>query len=130
MKVLVATDQTQGTRPSDVMDGIDGELVFMVDACPYSRRFPYGSCDCGITFRGMVSDGVTSTAVVRELEQLTLDEYVACMDATHEGNRRAGCTCDFDAEDQARRLLQIAAPLRVGAVVERRVDRVRVRAFC
>lgn len=111
------------------MEGIDGELVFMVDACPLSRRYPYGPCDCGITFRGMVSDGVTSTALVRDLEQLTLDEYVACLDATHESNRLAGCTCDFDAQDQARTLLKIAAPLRVGAVVERRVDRVRVRGF-
>ena len=128
MKVLMATDQTQGTRPSDVMEGIEGELVFMVDPCPYSRQFPYGPCDCGITFRGMVSDGVTSTAIVREMENLTLDEYVACLNTTHADKLLAGCTCDFDANDHARRLLAIAAPLRVGAVIERRVDHVRVRA--
>jgi hypothetical protein len=129
MKVLVATDETQGKRPTDVMEGIDGELVFMVDVCPFSRRFPYGPCDCGITFRGMVSDGVTSTAIVRDLVQLTLDQYIECLRATHDEKQRAGCTCPFDAQVQAHKLLAIAAPLRAGAVLERCVDRVRVRGF-
>ena len=127
MKVLVATSLTQGTRAGDVMGCIDGELVYMIEACPYGRRQPYGACDCGITFRGMTSDEVATTAVVREMPGLSLDAYVDCLDATHRFKRERGCTCTFDALDDAWALLAIAGSLAIGTVVERRVDRVTVR---
>lgn len=128
MKVLVASELGQGTRPSDVMNAIEGELVYMVDVCPDSRQFPYGpQCDCGITFFGIFSGEVTSTALVRDLEGLTYEGYVACLETTHGDAVRGGCTCGFDAEGIASALIAIAAPLREGTVVERCVDRVRVR---
>ena len=128
MKVLVASELGQGTRPSDVMDAIEGELVYMVDVCPDSRRFPYSAwCDCGITFCGIVSGEVTSTALVRDLEGLSYEGYVACLEATHGDAVDGGCSCGFDAEEIATALVAIAAPLRDGTVVERCVDRVRVR---
>ncbi|AMB59173.1 DUF7715 family protein [Microterricola viridarii] len=127
MKVLVATGRKQGARPSDIMDGIEGELVYLVDPCPTSRRFPYGPCDCGITFRGCFSEGVTTTAMVRDIDDVTLADYAAALDTTHNARVNGGCTCGFDARAHARRLLAIAAPLRDGIVVERCVDRVRVR---
>lgn len=127
MKVLVATSLTQGTRAGDVMRCIDGEFVYMVEACPDSRRRPYGACDCGVTFRGMTSDEVATTAVVREMRGLSLDAYVDCLDASHRFKRELGCTCDFDALGTAWTLLAIAGSLAVGTIVERYVDRVDVR---
>ncbi|MDQ2660547.1 MAG: hypothetical protein M3Y52_01590 [Actinomycetota bacterium] len=127
MKVLVATNLTQGTKASDVMHCIDGELVFMVEACPYSRRQPYGACDCGITFRGMTSDGVATTAVVREMPGLSIEAYVDCLEATHRFKRERGCTCALDAFGDAWTLLALAGSLVPGTVVERYVDRIEVR---
>ena len=127
MKVLVATAQKQGARPSDVMEALEGELVFLVEPCPESRRFPYGPCDCAITFRGCFSDGLTSTALVRDLEDVTVADLVEALEATHDLKELAGCSCEFDAAEHARTLLAIAAPLRVGTVVERCVDWVRLR---
>lgn len=127
MKVLVATSLTQGTRAGDVMSCVDGELVFMVGACPYGRRRPYGACNCGITFRGMTSDGVATTAVVRAMPGLSIDAYIDCLDATHRFRREWGCTCELDAFGDAWTLLARAGSLPVGTVVERYVDRLEVR---
>jgi hypothetical protein len=127
MKVLVATGDAQGTRSTDVMRCVEGELVYMIEACPYSARHPYGSCDCGITFRGMTSDQVTTTAVVRAMHGLDLAAYVDCLDATHRFRRSQGCACEFDAVSQAWNLLAIAGLFPEGTVVERIVDRVVVR---
>lgn len=127
MKVLVATSVAQGTRSTDVMRCLEGEFVYMIEACPYSVRRPYGSCDCGITFRGMTSDEVTTTAVVRTVPGLDLATYIDCLDATHRFKRKLGCTCDFDAVDQAWSLTAIAGMFAEGTVVERLVDRVVAR---
>ncbi|WP_400996611.1 hypothetical protein [Agromyces sp. GXQ0307] len=127
MKVLVATGEAQGTRSTDVMRCVEGELVHMIEACPYSARHPYGSCDCGRTFRGMTSDGVTTTAVVRTMPDLDFAAYVDCLDATHRFKRSLGCTCEFDAVAQAWNLVAIAGVLPEGTIVERLVDRVVVR---
>jgi hypothetical protein len=61
------------------MSCIEGELVWMVAPCPLSLRYPNGPCSCGRTFRGMYSDGQTTTAVVREVDGLTR-EAVRCRD--------------------------------------------------
>lgn len=127
MKALVATALGQGARPSDVMGCIEGELVFLMDACPEGRRLPYGPCPCGITFRGSFSLGATSTAIVQEIEELTLEDYTGCLEATYLDLTGEGCACGFDADGLARRLIDIAAPLHEGSVVERCVDQVRVR---
>ena len=42
MKALVATAETQGSRKSDFTNCIDGELVWMLDPCPVSSRYPDG----------------------------------------------------------------------------------------
>ncbi|PPL19580.1 DUF7715 family protein [Microterricola pindariensis] len=127
MKVLVATSKKQGSRPSDLMEGVEGELVFLVEPCPDGRRFPYGPCDCAITFRGCFSDGVTSTAMVRDLDDVGFGDLVLALAVAHYGQALNGCSCDFDPVEQAGRLVAIAAPLREGLVVERCVDHVRVR---
>ena len=127
MKVLVATSEGQGTMATDVMRCIDGELVYAIDACPTSRRRPYGRCNCGITFRGMTSGAVTTTAMVRSVPGLDLEAYIECLDATHEFNGAFGCTCEHDAVTEAWNLSAIAGLFPEGTVVERLVDRVLVR---
>lgn len=129
MKVLVATALTQGTKPHDVMECVDGEFVALVAACPAGRRNPYGACRCAIAFRGLASNGDTTTAVVRELPQLGLDDYVDCLDATHRFEQARGCTCEFDALAEAWNLLAIAGSYPVGTVVERHIDRVQPRGL-
>lgn len=127
MKVLVATALTQGAKAHDAMDCVEGEFVYLLPACPASRRRPFGPCRCGLTFRGMASDGLTTTAVVRDLPQLGLDAYIDCLDATHRFQRAAGCTCEFDALAEAWNMLAIAGSYPVGTVVERLIDRVQPR---
>jgi len=126
VKVLVATARSQGRRASDRMECVEGELVYLLEPCPESRRFPYSGCPCGISFIGMSSDLATTTAEVLELE-LTREEFVGCLVANHELRRSVECTCDFDAELIADQVLGAAEPLRPGTIVERLVDHVRVR---
>ena len=127
MKGLVATSVAQGTRSTDVMRCVDGELVYAIEPCPSSRRRPYGRCNCGITFRGMTSGGVTTTAIVRAVPGLDLATYVECLDATHAFERSWGCTCDVDPVAEAWNLTAIAGLFADGTIVERLVDRVVVR---
>ena len=63
MKVLVATERGQGTRPDDYSWTSEGELV-RLDDCP--DRY----CRC-TGFSGVESHRVTSTALVVEREDLT-----------------------------------------------------------
>jgi hypothetical protein len=88
-----------------------------------------GSWDCksGITFRGMTSDEVTTTAIVRAVPGLDLATYVDCLDATHRFKRKYGCTCEVDAVDQAWKLVALAGLYPEGTVLERVVDRLVVR---
>ncbi|NYD65564.1 DUF7715 family protein [Agromyces atrinae] len=126
MKVLVATRETQGDRQSDVMTAIEGELVFMIDPCGESRRQPDGACPCGITFVGMTSDEITTTAVVRELE-LTRSHFVQCLQNAVLDRRETGCTCQFDVSALASELLDLARCFPNETIIERRVDEIRVR---
>ena len=71
MKVIVATSATQGARPSDSTECVEGELVWLRDVCPASRRNPYGRCECARSFSGMSSNGYTTTALVRDFPGLT-----------------------------------------------------------
>lgn len=125
MKTFVATSETQGARTSDMMTCIEGELVWMVDPCPLSMRYPEGPCACGRTFSGMYSAGETSTALVRDIEGLTVRDYELALEASHEDH--PGCTCIVDAPRMIGDLVRRADRWPVGAVVERRLDRLALR---
>jgi hypothetical protein len=125
MKVLVATNQTQGKRPTDRAGCIEGELVWTLDPCPASRGNPYGPCDCGRTFRGVESDGVSTTARVDDMVGFTHEDCVqAVLDSWDHG---PDCTCDHDVERIVTEMLAQADRLPVGAVVERHLRRINVR---
>jgi hypothetical protein len=126
MKTLVATRQTQGRRATDAAECIDGELVFLLEPCEWSRRSPYGPCDCGRTFRGVFSDAVTTTAVVRDLEGFSVEDFVLALKSHH--SQTKGCTCNFDVADRmAAEMLVMVQDLPEGAVIERRLDWLTVR---
>lgn len=127
MKVLVATGATQGSRGSDSNGCIEGELVWMLEPCPYSRWAPYGDCGCGRSFSGMNSLQSTTTARVCDVPGLTRDYYEqalrACFDA------RGWCVCcqARPVPELVDELITLATILKEGAVVERRLDRLTVR---
>lgn len=125
MKTFVATGETQNARRFDVMTCIEGELVWMVDPCPMSIRDPDGPCACGRTFSGMYSAGETSTALVRDIEGLTVRDYELALTASHDDH--PGCTCVVDAPWMIGDLMRRAERWPVGAVVERRLDRLALR---
>ena len=82
MKVLVATERGQGTKPDDYSWTAEGELV-RLDDCP--DRY------CRWTgFSGVESHRATSTALVVEREDLTPELLATSSNAT--GSRAAGAS--------------------------------------
>lgn len=62
MRVLIATDELQGTSPGDQHHAVDGELV-----APVVLDCPDRHCDvCSRAWFGLISHGGTTTAMVVE----------------------------------------------------------------
>lgn len=129
MKVLVATAATQGARHSDSDDCVEGELVWMLDACPMSRRDPDGECGCGRSFSGMSTHGSTTTALVREIASLTRADYEEALRASFDAQGWCSCCTARPVEDVVDELIGLAASWPPGAVVERRLDWLSVRTL-
>jgi len=127
MRVFVATSATQGARASDFTDCVDGELVWLRDVCPASRRRPDGPCECGRSFSGLSSNNYTTTALVREIPDLTRAEYEAALTASFDRQEWCLCCTSRSVEEFIDELMALAGVLPDGAVVERRVDNLTVR---
>ena len=127
MKVIVATRESQGARPSDFNDCVDGELVWMLDPCPESRRRPYGPCGCGRSFQGMNSHGSTTTGIVREFPGLTPEDYADALRASFDAQDWCECCRTQGVDTHVAQLAYIASRFAEGAVVERQLREVRVR---
>lgn len=70
MRVLVATNELQGTDPGDYAFTVEGELVLVeVAECASPER-----CGCGRGWPGMASRKATTTAMVVELPHLCEDD--------------------------------------------------------
>ena len=78
MKLLTATNQTQGQRASDFTWCTEGELVTpVVLICGWDEREgPDGGCGCGRAFGGLHSQKSTTTAMVRDLDFNTITDVV------------------------------------------------------
>ena len=124
MKVLVATAQTQGLRGNDFNWCIEGELVMVGLVCAADRRSPDGKCGCGRAFAGLNSHRATTTAKVKDVE-LTPSDYV---EALRSSLAQQGWPSDKAAEVAAC-LAQVAGSWPVGTIVERRLDKILVRAM-
>ncbi len=122
MKLLVATAQTQGDRSNDFNFCVEGELVWIAEACAADRRDPDGGCGCGRSFAGMNSHRATTTARVAELDI----EFPHYAEALRSSLRVQGYLTS-GAIPLAGELADIAAEFSTGAVLERRLDEVRWR---
>jgi hypothetical protein len=123
MKILTATSRTQGQRDSDFHWCIEGELVHFGLVCAADREDPDGGCGCGRAFAGLNSHRATTTAMVRDIDDFTRDDYI-------EAIRSSLAQQGWDpstAEDEADELIQILSDWPVGAVAERRLNHVQVR---
>nr|RZI34409.1 hypothetical protein BJQ95_03212 [Cryobacterium sp. SO1] len=127
MRVLVATSATQGARASDSTGCVEGELVWLRDVCPASRRRPDGPCPCGRSFAGMSSNKNTTTALVREIVGLTRTEYEAALTASFDLQDWCKCCTSRPVAHVIDELIALAGVFPAGAVLERRVDSLNVR---
>lgn len=129
LPVLMATYRTQGQRPTDFAFVGDGELVTLASVCNRDRGNPDGGCGCGRAFAGLRSHKATTTAVVVTMG-MTRAKYLQRMrdSALDAGFLRPG-EDPSDVDDQADKLLGIAAGWPIGTIVERRGDFLQVRAW-
>jgi hypothetical protein len=127
MKALVATAETQGSRKSDFTNCIDGELVWMLDPCPVSRRSPDGPCGCGRSFSGLSSHAYTTTAVVREIPGLTRQDYEKALRASFRAQGWCPCCTSKSVREIVDELINLASIWTDGTVVGRRLGAVMAR---
>ncbi|MGH3240735.1 MAG: DUF7715 family protein [Spirillospora sp.] len=123
MKLLTATNSTQGFRDSDFDWCVEGELVHIGMVCARDRDDPDGGCGCGRSFAGLNSHRATTTAMVREVPGFTGDDYVLAIRSSLE---QQGCDPSF-AEHEAALLRCLVRDWPVGVIVERRLDEIVVR---
>jgi hypothetical protein len=85
MRVLVATETTQGVREDDFSWTTPGELVMFGAICADDLRATGRACGCGRAFAGLHSERATTTAEVVE-SGTTLDDVVlAFRDSLQQG---------------------------------------------
>ncbi|MFP5022036.1 DUF7715 family protein [Pseudonocardia phyllosphaerae] len=126
MKLLVATALTQGVRPNDYHFCIEGELVWIGLVCAADRADPDGGCGCGRGFGGLNSVRATTTARVADLPFTRADYVEALRSGLHQqGWMLAPGEIAYMADD----LAALVADVPEGAVLERRLDDVVVRAL-
>jgi hypothetical protein len=126
LRLLTATDATQGQHPGDFHCCIDGELVMppavICDPDEYADDPGTGGCGCGRSFTGLYSHRGTTTAAIRDLD-IDPDEYAAAITDSLE---RQGWETDGGART-ARHLAEIAAGCPVGMVLGHRLGELYVR---
>ncbi|TDC83336.1 hypothetical protein [Actinomadura sp. 7K507] len=123
LKLLTATNSSQGFRDNDFDWCVEGELVHIGIVCARDQDDPDGGCGCGRSFAGLNSHRATTTAMVREVPGFTVDDYVLAIRSSLE---QQGCDPSF-AEHEAALLRCLVRDWPVGAIVERRLDEIVVR---
>jgi hypothetical protein len=122
MKILVATNDTQGQRPNDFCFCIEGELVTVGVICAADESDPDGGCGCGRAFAGLNSHKATTTAKVKEVE-LSEEDYVEALRSSLE---QQGWPTE-DVAELATWLSELVGSWPAGAIVERRLDDIYIR---
>jgi len=74
MKVLVATNETQGQRRNDFHHAETGELVRFGSEC--DREAVDGKCGCRRSMSGMTSQKATTTMTVEDRPGFELDDLI------------------------------------------------------
>jgi hypothetical protein len=122
MKVLVATNESQGARDDDFSGCVEGELVWIQEPCARDRSGS-GDCGCGRAFAGIASHRGTTTATIRDLPGLTLPEYIEALRASFVDQGWPGEW----APDAAVELLEFCGTWHTDVVLERQLDFVGLR---
>lgn len=131
MKVLAATNKTQGRRDNDFCWAIEGELVtFPVIECECGTSDD--ACGCHRAMAGLASSRGTTTMQVIDRPELDGETYYRLI---ADGLRRQGYIPKgpMDAEvrewlrDVVRELVVAASIFEPGTVLERRESMLRVR---
>ncbi|HKQ08136.1 MAG TPA: hypothetical protein VJ464_23625 [Blastocatellia bacterium] len=112
MKIIVATNETQGQRSGDFNFVPDGEVV-MVSDCDCL----HAGCDCVRSMVGIKSGKGTTTMKVVE-SAITLGEYRRLIGKANQGYGELGVD-DEIFNEQADALLDLAMQFPAGAVIER-----------
>jgi len=124
MRVIVATNRTQGDKPGDYCWTVEGELV----------RLPWMECDspgcgCNRGFAGLSSHRATTTARVVNQPELSEAAYRELLldDAVANGFGPVDDELRRLVADEAARLTELARELPLGSVLERLGDKTALR---
>jgi hypothetical protein len=125
MKLLTATATSQGTRDNDYNWAVEGELVLIQPPCATDALDPDGACGCGRGFAGISSHRGTTTAQVRDLPLSPADVAEAYGSYLHSAGygRPPRSMLNQIASD----MIELVSDWDVGAIVERRLDMIRLR---
>jgi hypothetical protein len=128
MKILAATEETQGKRPNDFCWAEEGEIVTFGSQCP--DEAVDGPCGCRRALRGLETRKATTTFRVVERPDLRLADLA---DLVARSLVAGGWYPDVKqartaAVVHANRLAEVALAHEDGAVLERRDDRFLLRA--
>lgn len=123
LKLLTATNSSQGFRDNDFDWCVEGELVHIGMVCASDQDDPDGGCGCGRSFAGLNSHRATTTAMVRDVPGFSDEDYVLAIRSSLE---QQGCDPSF-AEHEAALLRCLVRDWPVGVIVERRLDEIVVR---
>ena len=128
MKVLVATDRTQGELSGDYDYCVPGELLWLPMVCDSDRRDPAGACGCGRGFGGLTSHRATTTGEVVEREftdaELRLAVRTSLTDQGWLSDRQPAVTRREIVDEVVGEIRYIAESLPTGSVVRRQLDEV------
>ncbi len=130
MRVLVATEETQGDRDDDYAWATPGELVMFGVVCASDLRGTGRGCGCGRAFAGLHSQRATTTAQVAEWAAGLDDLVLAFRDSLTRGGWLDYGTPE-DAEETVRlsvmEALLVADRYPVGTVIGTALGRQYVR---
>jgi hypothetical protein len=128
MKVLVATERTQGDLAGDYDYCVPGELLWLPMVCDADRRDPSGGCGCGRGFGGLTSHRATTTGEVVERDFTEAELRLAVRTSLSD----QGWLSSLQPRGEQREIVDevvgqicyIAESLPTGSVVRRDVDKV------
>ena len=127
MKLLVSTKETQGQRKNDYSWTEDGELLFMGMGLECDGESVDGRCGCKRGFSGLTTHKATTTAKVVEID-FTKEEILNRLEAHFRDDwQMKPDECVQFAKDCLEDALHVTSIFKVGAVVERRGERIQTR---
>jgi hypothetical protein len=127
MRILVATEETQGRRPNDFCFAEEGEVVTFSPEC--TREEVDGPCGCKRSLSGTTSLLATTTFRVVERDDLTPAGLTRILAASlvAGGWYETAEAASGPAREEVVALVRVALRFPAGSVLERRGDRFATR---